>query len=204
MVYDISNREYNKKYPDIKDDKWYSNYVGYVTKLNLMQGDEKGFRPNDKMTRAEFMKILACMIENSANDEGIEGLEIKELDIELYYRLQNSGVTYAGFMVLYGSDLPSGALGIIYTDEDNIPEYSTVRQTMYRMASQIILLIDATDKKTKQNTVAYEYTKKRIILQRTKNLHRNRRSQVNLVSNDNNGDRDTADAPSKSIRKRAL
>ncbi|MCQ2978587.1 MAG: BspA family leucine-rich repeat surface protein [Clostridia bacterium] len=55
----ISNLSYNKKYQDMKDDnKWYSNYVGYVTKENLMQGDEKGFRPNDYITRAEVSRVL--------------------------------------------------------------------------------------------------------------------------------------------------
>lgn len=103
---------------------------------------------NVSQTRYNFMNYVYA---NNFWFGSIE--EIKELDIELYYRLQNSGVTYAGFMVLYGSDLPSGALGIIYTDENDIPEYSAVRQTMYRIASQIILLIDATDKKTKQNVL---------------------------------------------------
>ena len=32
------------------------------------------------MTKAEFMKILACMVQESAKAEDIEGLEIKELD----------------------------------------------------------------------------------------------------------------------------
>ena len=55
----ISNLSYIKKYQDMKDDnKWYSNYVGYVTKENLMQGDEKGFRPDDYITRAEVSRVL--------------------------------------------------------------------------------------------------------------------------------------------------
>ena len=38
------------------------------------------YRPNAKMTKAEFMKILACMIQENAEDEGIDGLEIKGLE----------------------------------------------------------------------------------------------------------------------------
>ena len=37
------------------------------------------YRPNTRMTKAEFMKILACMIQESADDQNIDGLEIKEL-----------------------------------------------------------------------------------------------------------------------------
>lgn len=38
------------------------------------------YRPNSKMTKAEFMKILACMIQEEAEENDIDGLQIKELD----------------------------------------------------------------------------------------------------------------------------
>ena len=38
------------------------------------------YRPNAKMTKAEFMKILACMVQEFGKDEDIDGLQIKELD----------------------------------------------------------------------------------------------------------------------------
>lgn len=38
------------------------------------------YRPNSKMTKAEFMKILACMIQEAAEDEDVDGLQIKDLD----------------------------------------------------------------------------------------------------------------------------
>ena len=51
------------------------------TKAGLISGYTDGtFRPNEKMTRAEFMKILACMIEKQANEDEIEGLEVKDLE----------------------------------------------------------------------------------------------------------------------------
>ena len=52
-----------------------------ATKAHLINGYTDGtFRPNNKMTRAEFMKILACMIEMNADAEGINGLEIKDVE----------------------------------------------------------------------------------------------------------------------------
>lgn len=52
-----------------------------ATKAGLISGYTDGtFRPNEKMTRAEFMKILACMVEKQAAEDEIEGLEIKDLE----------------------------------------------------------------------------------------------------------------------------
>ncbi len=52
-----------------------------ATKAGLISGYTDGtFRPNEKMTRAEFMKILACMVEKQAAEDEIEGLEVKDLE----------------------------------------------------------------------------------------------------------------------------
>ena len=44
------------------------------------------------MTRAEFIKILACMVEMNADDEEIEGLEIK--DVEDCIKVYNDSTRY--------------------------------------------------------------------------------------------------------------
>lgn len=50
-----------------------------ATELGLINGYEDGtYRPNDKMTRAEFMKIIASFIEYTSQKDGINGLEVKE------------------------------------------------------------------------------------------------------------------------------
>lgn len=52
-----------------------------ATEAGLINGYTNGtYRPNNTMTRAEFMKILACMIEMNAEDDEIEGLEVKDVE----------------------------------------------------------------------------------------------------------------------------
>jgi len=50
-----------------------------ATKLGIINGyPDKTYRPNKKMTKAEFMKIIASYIEIDAEDDKIDGLEIKD------------------------------------------------------------------------------------------------------------------------------
>lgn len=52
-----------------------------ATEAGLINGYTNGtFKPNEEMTKAEFIKILACMVEETAKTDDIEGLEIKEVD----------------------------------------------------------------------------------------------------------------------------
>ena len=52
-----------------------------ATKAGLINGYTDGtYRPNNKMTYAEFLKILARMVEMNAEDEKVDGLEVKGVD----------------------------------------------------------------------------------------------------------------------------
>ena len=52
-----------------------------ASNAGLINGYTNGkFKPNESMTRAEFIKILACMVEETAADEEIEGLEVKDVE----------------------------------------------------------------------------------------------------------------------------
>ena len=52
-----------------------------ASKAGLINGYTSGkFKPNESMTRAEFIKILACMVEETAAEEEIEGLEVKDVE----------------------------------------------------------------------------------------------------------------------------
>ena len=94
------------KYTDIGDTYYEAQQaITAATEAGLINGyqEDNGtftFRPNGEMTKAEFIKILACMIQESAEDEGIEGLEIKELedlvkvydDTKKYYMVEGKRV----------------------------------------------------------------------------------------------------------------
>ena len=57
------------------------------TKLGLINGYNDGsYKPNNKMTKAEFMKIIAAYVERRADDDNIKGLEVKDIEdsIKLY------------------------------------------------------------------------------------------------------------------------
>ena len=52
-----------------------------ATRAGLINGYTDGsYRPNAKMTRAEFMKILARMVEMNAEDQKVSGLEVKDVE----------------------------------------------------------------------------------------------------------------------------
>ena len=47
-------------YSDVNSSDWYSKYIAFVTDNKIMEGYEDGsFRPNDKITRAEFTAVVA-------------------------------------------------------------------------------------------------------------------------------------------------
>ena len=66
-----------------------------ATKLGLINGYPDGmYRPNEKMTKAEFMKIIASYIEANAENEDIRGLEVKaDTNIKIYKNPTNVYVT---------------------------------------------------------------------------------------------------------------
>ena len=52
-----------------------------ATKYGIINGYTDGYyRPNQIMTRAEFMKIIAKFVELDAENDRNDGLQIKELD----------------------------------------------------------------------------------------------------------------------------
>ena len=99
-------RNVSTKYTDL--DQTYleaQQAITAATEAGLINGyrEDDGtytFRPNGEMTKAEFIKILACMIQEMAEEEGIDGLEIKELenlvkvydDTKKYYMVEGKRV----------------------------------------------------------------------------------------------------------------
>jgi len=93
---DTSGTKVESLYPDL--DQTYveaQKAIVAATKLGLINGYTDGtYRPNNKMTKAEFMKIIASYIEANAEDEDIRGLEVKEdTNIKIYKNPKNVYVT---------------------------------------------------------------------------------------------------------------
>ena len=75
-------------YPDLNETyEEAQKAIVAATKAGLINGYTDGtYRPNEKMTRAEFMKIIAANIELMADEDDIRGLEVKGTDelIKIY------------------------------------------------------------------------------------------------------------------------
>ena len=78
----IDNVKVTSVYPDL--DQTYleaQKAIIAATTYGIINGYTDGYyRPNQTMTRAEFMKIIAKFVELHADDEGIDGLQIKEIE----------------------------------------------------------------------------------------------------------------------------
>ena len=60
-LYNIFNNNCSIAFTDLSSDEWYYDVVSKIISAGIMTGYEDGtFRPNDKMTRAEFISVLCC------------------------------------------------------------------------------------------------------------------------------------------------
>ena len=73
------------------------------TKIGLIAGFQDGtYRPNEKMTKSQFMKIIASYVEVKAKEDGIEGLEIK--DLEKSIKIYKNPISSKSGKTTYASD----------------------------------------------------------------------------------------------------
>ena len=75
-----SNVKVTDRYSDIGETYLEAQQaITAATNLGIINGYEDGtYRPKDKMTRAEFMKIIASYIEVLGEEEDVDGLEVKD------------------------------------------------------------------------------------------------------------------------------
>ncbi|MFR7872027.1 S-layer homology domain-containing protein [Peptoniphilus grossensis] len=57
---DLSNKA-KADYKDLQDKAWYLPYINAALKAGMIDADGENLRPNDKITRAEFAKMLAAI-----------------------------------------------------------------------------------------------------------------------------------------------
>ena len=78
----IDNVKITSVYPDLGETYLEAQKaILAATSYGIINGYTDGYyRPNQTMTRAEFMKILAKFVEINAEDNGIDGLQIKDVE----------------------------------------------------------------------------------------------------------------------------
>ena len=76
--------------------------ISKATELGVIKGYTDGtYRPNEKMTRAEFMKIIAAYVEVMGEEENVKGLEVKDEDaIWLYKNSSNKNHWAVSYVTL--------------------------------------------------------------------------------------------------------
>ena len=67
-------------YSDVKSNDWYYEAVKYVYESNLMQGTDKGFEPNDNMTRAMLITVLWRLEDEPVVDYNMNFDDVKSDD----------------------------------------------------------------------------------------------------------------------------
>lgn len=62
------SQSYNADFSDVDDSMWFAKYIGYMQQFNVINGYEDGtFRPNNPITRAEFVTIACRFVKNMSS-----------------------------------------------------------------------------------------------------------------------------------------
>ncbi|MCD8066129.1 MAG: S-layer homology domain-containing protein [Oscillospiraceae bacterium] len=73
-------------YSDVANDAWYNNAISTLTNLGILDGDPDGkFRPNDPITRAEFVKIAVSFFELAEGTEFVYDGTFSDVDGSEWY-----------------------------------------------------------------------------------------------------------------------
>lgn len=85
------------RFPDVGRDAWYFEYAEDAAALGLMEGDANGwFLPDKNITRAEFAKVVANMMEADLSQYG--GAPFIDVDAGAWYAPAVSWIKESGFM----------------------------------------------------------------------------------------------------------
>lgn len=91
------------------------------------------------------VRIARYALSNKLYDETYVFLslnDIKELDLELYYRLEKEDVKYLVLMMMYSNKTPIGILGITYTtNNNNIPSQTDIKKAMVLTSQEVVKMI---------------------------------------------------------------
>lgn len=71
--------------------------------------------------------------------------EIKDIDLAMYYRMKQKNVSHVGLVVMYGTDIPVGCLGICYYDDNPLKAQrcEDKKEIVIRLLQKYGLAVDA-------------------------------------------------------------
>lgn len=106
-------------------------YAEPRTSLSWLENEYK----NVRLSRYPW---ASAVYENTFWGAPIEDLE--SLDPELYFRLRSENVEYMAAIMMYGSNNPSGVLGVVYTDKSKAPSRKEINRIMIKYCSTLSAL----------------------------------------------------------------
>lgn len=93
-----------------------------------------------KNVRLSRYPWASALYENTFWSAPVDDLE--SLDPELYHRLKNEDVVYMSAIMMYGTNTPSGVIGVVYTDTSKIPQRKEINKIMTRYCSTLSILFN--------------------------------------------------------------
>ena len=77
--------ENERQFPDVQGSEWYALPVNYLARRQVLGGKEDGkFHPEDPVTRAEFLKLLALVSGKKINSQRLQG-KFSDVDNNAWY-----------------------------------------------------------------------------------------------------------------------
>ena len=108
-------------------------YAEPKTSLTWLESEYK----NVRLSRYPWASAL---YENNFWGAPIEDLE--SLDPELYHRLKSEGAVYMAAIMMYGTYNPSGVIGVVYTEDDEIPARKELNKILIKYCSSLSILFN--------------------------------------------------------------
>ncbi|MBU5670190.1 S-layer homology domain-containing protein [Peptoniphilus sp. MSJ-1] len=87
-------------FADIQDNAWYYTYINAAVKAGMLDADDNMIRPNDKITRAEFAKMIAAIDKDNdavSNFEDIKGHRYEKEINKIYGNKRTNGMSETEF-----------------------------------------------------------------------------------------------------------
>lgn len=71
---------------------------------------------------------------------GAPASDLESFDPELYHRLKSEDVVYMAAIMMYGEATPSGVIGVVYTNAENVPQRKEINKILTKYCSAMSIL----------------------------------------------------------------